>query len=194
MSTLAATNLKNPSSGSNNIVLGTDGSTTLTKLTGGALTTATAVNSTSGVSIDFTGIPSWVKRVTVMFSGVSTNGTSTVQIQLGTGATPTFATSGYLGSATAVIAASSAAELNTNGFRLQANTAAASTLHGISTLCLLSGNTWTQFGMMNTSDIARSGQSAGSISLAAALTAVRITTVNGTDTFDAGSINILYEG
>lgn len=35
--------------------------------------------------------------------------------------------------------------------------------------------------------------SGGTISLAGALDNVRLTTVNGTDTFDAGSINILYE-
>ena len=33
----------------------------------------------------------------------------------------------------------------------------------------------------------------GELKLAGALDRVRITTVNGTDTFDAGSINILYE-
>ena len=37
------------------------------------------------------------------------------------------------------------------------------------------------------------GAGGGGISLAAALTAVRVTTVNGTDTFDLGSINIIYE-
>ena len=46
-----------------------------------AITAGTAVASTSGTSIDFTGIPSWVKRITVMFNGVSTNGTSNIQIQ-----------------------------------------------------------------------------------------------------------------
>jgi hypothetical protein len=94
MSTLSTTNLKNPSSGSNNIVLAADGSTTITTLTGttitgtsvrGGITSGTAVASTSGTSIDFTGIPSWVKRVTVMMNGVSTNGTSSVLIQIGSG-------------------------------------------------------------------------------------------------------------
>jgi hypothetical protein len=97
MSTLSTTNLKNPSSGSNNIVLATDGSATIatlssttitgTTITGttiqGTIKSGTAVASTSGTSIDFTSIPSWVKRVTVMFNGVSTNGTSNLQIQIG---------------------------------------------------------------------------------------------------------------
>ena len=94
MSTLNATNLKNPSSGSNNIVLGTDGSTTIptlsaTTITGtsvrGGITSGTSVPSTSGTSIDFTGIPSWVKRVTVMFNGVSTTGASIKLVQIGAG-------------------------------------------------------------------------------------------------------------
>ena len=58
------------------------------------LTSGTAQASTSGTAIDFTGIPSWAKRITVMFNGVSTNGTSNPQIQLGSGS-PT--TSGYTG-------------------------------------------------------------------------------------------------
>ena len=72
-------------------LVGTDATQTLSNKTieGGAITTGTAVASTSGTSISFTSIPSWVKRITVMFSGVSTSGTSAVQIQLGTGAGPT---------------------------------------------------------------------------------------------------------
>ena len=47
------------------------------------ITSGTSQASTSGTSIDFTGIPSWVKRITVMFNGVSTNGTSNPLIQIG---------------------------------------------------------------------------------------------------------------
>ena len=84
MSTINTTNLKNPSSALNNIVLDNAGGAAFQQIKGGALTLGTAQASTSGTAIDFTGIPSWVKRVTVMFNGVSTNGTSLVQIQLGT--------------------------------------------------------------------------------------------------------------
>jgi hypothetical protein len=68
MSTLSTTNLKNPSSGSNNVVLSTDGTTTIAAPSN-IIKSGTAVASTSGTSIDFTSIPSWVKRVTVMFRG-----------------------------------------------------------------------------------------------------------------------------
>lgn len=83
---------------------------------GGVITSSTAVASTSGTSIDFTGIPSWVKRITVMLSGVSTNGSSAVQIQLGTSSGATV--SGYLGSG-ASLAASTSASNSTAGFKLK---------------------------------------------------------------------------
>mgnify|MGYP006935478708 FL=1 len=158
------------------------------------IVSGTAVASTSGTSIDFTGIPAWVKRVTVMFSGVSTSGTSTVQVQLGTGAGPTFTTSGYLGSSLAVANGSAGGgELNGTGFRVTANGSAASVNHGNIFISNLTGNTWSLSSVLGQSDTARAAYAGGTIALAAALTAVRITTVNGTDQFDAGTINILYE-
>jgi hypothetical protein len=57
----------------------------------------TAVASTSGTSIDFTSIPAWVKKITVMFDRVSTNGTSFVQVQLGTSGG--FVITGYVSAA-----------------------------------------------------------------------------------------------
>ena len=75
---------------------GVAGSTTQTLVANSGtlapIVSGTAVASTSGTSIDFTGIPSWVKRITVMLNGVSTSGTSIVQVQIGSGS-PT--TSGY---------------------------------------------------------------------------------------------------
>lgn len=169
-------------------------STITSKSTTGVISSGTAVASTSGTSIDFTGIPSWVKRITVMFVGVSTNGTSTVQIQLGTGSGPTFTTSGYLGSSMAVASGTgTAGEQNSAGFRLLANSFATNVNHGNIIIDNVTGNTWALSSVLGQSDTARVSWAGGSIALAAALTAVRITTVNGTDTFDAGSINILYE-
>lgn len=200
MSTLSATNLKNASSSSNNIVLGTDGSVTVGTITGtsvrGVVTSGTSVASTSGTSIDFTSIPSWVKRVTVMFNGVSTNGTSNLQIQLGTGATPTYTVTGYLGSLGATIqgGTTQSGSQNDTGFLISNAGAAAAVHHGIIHIANLSSNTWCEQGILGQSNSTRINYSGGSISLAAALTAIRVTTFNGTDTFDAGSINILYEG
>ena len=158
------------------------------------IVSGTAVASTSGTSINFTGIPSWVKRVTVMFQGVSTSGTSSVQVQLGTGGTPTYTTSGYLGSSMAVASGTgTAGEQNGAGLRVYANSAATSVNHGNIVITNLTSNTWSLSSVFGQSDAARVSWAGGSIALAAALTAIRITTVNGTDTFDAGTINILYE-
>jgi hypothetical protein len=157
------------------------------------LIAGTAVASTSGTSIDFTSIPSWVKRITVIFSGVSTSGTSNKQIQLGTGST-TYTTTGYVGAsgyATTAVSPSSV----TTGFGLVTGGTAADTNSGLITIVNISGNNWVCSGTTSTNNATQPGliYTNGQISLAAALTAVRITTVNGTDTFDAGSINILYE-
>jgi hypothetical protein len=146
---------------------------------------STAVASTSGTSIDFTSIPSWVKRITVMLNNVSTNGTSVVQLQLGSGSVTT---SGYVSAFQAGANLSS----QTTGFGIQIFNGAADARYGAFVLTLITGNTWVSNAVI--SNGANSvGSQAGSIALAGTLDRVRITTVNGTDTFDAGSINIFYE-
>ena len=179
--------------------LTTNGSSVLgwsTFLTQGtAITARTSVPSTSGTSIDFASIPSWVKRVTVMFQGVSTSAGSPVLIQLGTGSTPTYTTSGYLGSVLLVDAAGATARTTyTTGFLVTHDSANGHVRHGNITITNITGNSWTQTGILARSDDTSTHHSAGSIALAAVLTAVRITTVSGVNTFDLGSINILYEG
>ena len=169
------------------------GSNTLTLQAGTATnsmnTLATAVASTSGTSIDFTGLPAWVKRITVMFTGVSTSGTSFTQIQLGTGST-TYTTTGYLGGAY-----NGGGSVFSTGMLFSQGGAAADIRYGMPIITNITGNTWVVSGSTGLGNGTGGGSVfGGSIALAAALTAVRITTVNGTDTFDAGSINILYEG
>ena len=173
-------------------VVGTTDTQTLTNKTiqGGAITSGTAVASTSGTSIDFTSIPSWVKRITVMFSAVSTSGTSDVVVRLGTGGSPE--TSGYVGS----VARDSAGAGNlSSGILLSeaSSTTAATVSQGNLVILNLTSNTWTFNGDVGRSNSAAVYTVAGYKSLAGVLNLVRITTVNGTDTFDAGSINILYE-
>ena len=155
------------------------------------LVSGTAQASTSGTSIDFTSIPSWVKRITVMFSGVSTNGTSAPRVQIGAGSVDT---TGYLGSSS-VIASGVLATLFTNGFDFTDNGAqtAAFVRHGSLVLSTLGSNIWTANGTISNSDAGRVFVLAGAKTLSGTLDRVRITTVNGTDTFDAGTINIMYE-
>lgn len=158
------------------------------------ITSGTAQASTSGTSISFTGIPSWVKRVTVMFNGVSTNGTGYIVVQLGTGGTAT--TSGYsaiCGSITTGGAAGSA--LSTVGFIVAQNISAATNMYGNIIFTNQSSNVWTCNG--NAFSRNDSGTNiSGAVSLAGTLDNLRViasTTANPADTFDAGSINIFYE-
>jgi len=198
MSTLSTTNLKNPSSGSNNIVLAADGSATITTLTGttitgtsvrGGITSGTAVASTSGTSIDFTSIPSYVKRITVMFNGVSTNGSNALLVQLGTSSG--FAASGY---ASRVYAVTTNTLGSTAGFLINDGSATASTYYGSISIQNVSSNTFVCNGIIADTTTPGTYRIAGGVTLSGTLDRVRITTLNGTDTFDAGSINILMEG
>jgi hypothetical protein len=167
---------------------------TLTNKTiqGGAITSGTAVASTSGTSIDFTGIPSWVKRITVMMIDNSTSGTSNYLLRIGDASG--FSASGYYGytkriSGTGVVTST----LTTNGYLATTVTLAAQTVNGSITITKVTGNLWIIQGSIQASNddlflsVSRN-------TLSDTLTQVRITTVNGTDTFDAGTINILYEG
>jgi hypothetical protein len=138
---------------------------------------------TTNKEIDFTDIPSWVKRVTVMFSGVSTSGTSLVQVQLGTSGG--LKTSGYLGSVGSTTI--------TTGFGTSNNSGAADIRHGLMVLCTFGANLWASATSMAISNAGGVSTSAGSATLSDTLTQVRVTTVSGADNFDAGTINILYE-
>ena len=154
------------------------------------LTLGTAQASTSGTNIDFTGIPSWVRRVTVVFNGVSTNGSAVIQVQLGTSSG--VVTTGYLVQNWQSNTSNSSV---TTGFVFGSSSVSGANITGLLTLVLLSGNTFVGSGSVGRpSPGSDSIILNGSIALAGTLDRVRITTVGGTDTFDAGSINILYEG
>jgi hypothetical protein len=156
---------------------------------GSIITSMTAQASTSGTSIDFTSIPSWVKRITVMFQGVSTNGTSVILLQIGAGSVTT---TGYLGTASINTSATLTASYTT-GFGISQQVSATDIQHGTYVLTNLSGNSWVCNLSMADASRPATSQGGGSITLGGTLDRVRITTVNGTDTFDAGTINILYE-
>lgn len=152
------------------------------------LVSKTSVNA-SGSSVDFTDIPSWVKRVTVMLSGVSTSGSSELLVQLGTSSGVT--TSGYTSASSTQTG--STTDNSTAGFIITAALAASASTSGLITICLVDLiNTWVSTGLVRRASSSLAS-SAGTVSLAAVLDRVRVTTVNGTDTFDAGIINIMYE-
>lgn len=158
----------------------------------GQLKSGTAVASTSGTSIDFTSIPSWVKRITVIFGGVSLSSTSNYLVQIGSGSVTS---SGYA-AASSIITGTNATTIltSTAGFVIRNSSTAAHTAAGHMVLTLVTGNTWVASHSIGDQSQGSVSNGGGLLALSGTLDRVRITTVSGTDTFDAGSINILYEG
>ena len=173
--------------------VGTTDTQTLTNKTiqGGAITSGIAVATTSGTSVDYTSIPSWVKRITVMLNSVSLSGSANSLIQIGAGS---IVTSGYASASNYSSGAGGAAISATNGFCISNASNAAEGTTGIATLCLLNSSTniWVMSftgKLTSTNNVTASGL----LTLSGTLDRIRFTTTNGTDTFDLGSVNILYE-
>jgi hypothetical protein len=181
-------------------VVGTSDAQTLTNKTVGSgyagttITLGTQVTTTSGTSVTFTGIPSWAKRIVIMLNGVSTSSTSIVLLQVGSGSA---STSGYTGACTQMQSAAATAGWQFSsyaGFVIDGASNAAAVRTGALILNLVNSNTWILSGVIGRNDALITSTSGGaSPNLAGALDRVIITTVNGTDTFDAGAINIQYE-
>lgn len=195
MSTLSASALKNPSSALDNIVLDNAGGAAFQQIKGGTLTFDTAKNTTSGPFVDFTLIPSWVKRITVLFNRVSTTGTVDLLLQLGVGSTPT--TSGYLNGQSIFSWGSGILSSTSSAGIPIYNNAAAYTWTGRAVIERFSAasNNWVVTITLNNTVTSPSAViSSGVAVLSGALGMVRITTTTGTPTFDGGSMNLLYEG
>lgn len=150
----------------------------------GQITLATA-QTASGTAVDFTGIPSWAKRISVILNGVSTSGTSNILIQIGSGS---MQTTGYSSTASTV---AGTIVSNTNGYIISSVTSSSDTRSGISVIMNISGNSWVVNGIYYKANTLNTH--GGDVTISSTLDRLRITTVNGTDTFDAGTINISYE-
>ena len=148
----------------------------------------TTVTLTTQTAVDFTGIPSWANRVTMLFAGVSTNGTANLLIQLGDSGG--IETTGYLVSGSVQTNVVETGNY-TNGFGIRSGQAV-NVIHGSLVIEKQTGNTWVARGVLATSNIAAIFLTAGSKTLSDALDRVRLTTA-GTDQFDAGTVNISWE-
>jgi hypothetical protein len=153
------------------------------------VTSGTAATPSAVTFTDFTGIPSWVKRITVMFKEVSTNGSSGTLIQLGTSGG--VVSSGYLSTSVGTGSGGTGGSSYTTGFGMR-NDDANYVLSGHMVITLLGSNIWisSYTGKVSTAVVLLGG---GSVTLGGTLNQIRFITANNTDTFDAGSINILYE-
>lgn len=169
----------------------TDANVTPAKLSQ-PLTLATVQTTTSGTEKDFA-IPAWARRVRVLLNGVSLSGTALIRFRLGTSGG--IVNTGYLG-AGSVIAATAVTASQTAGFDIYNSAPAAAELYtGAMDISLLdaAANIWVAHGVFTQTAVARTFTTAGQITLASALTTLRITTSNGTDTFDLGSVNVIFD-
>lgn len=154
------------------------------------LVLGTRTNTTSGTALNYTSIPSWAKRVTIMFDGFSTNGTGAPLIRIGSGSVDT---SGYSSATASLQGSTGAAATYTDGFSILSSGGNASYLyHGAVTLTHMGGNVWAASGCLAIPSVAVLFVG-GSKGLSGALDRVQITTSGGVDTFDAGYINVAWE-
>lgn len=169
---------------------GTDATRAITpaSLLAANVVASTVTATTSGVAVALVGtIPSTAKRITVILDQVSTSGTSPVLVQLGT-AGPAWVTSGYLSVADN---AYGGATSQTAGFGIERTSSATGSRTGQLVLTKVTGNVWVAgYTGSNGTELCLG---AGRVSLTAALSNIRLTTVGGSDTFDAGQANLFWE-
>jgi hypothetical protein len=153
--------------------------------------TNAGIQAVSGTAVDFTSIPSWARRITVLFSGVSTSGTAQPLVQIGDSGGIEFA--GYSGSSTGSAPSNVVTgQTFTTGFGIQSESASAA-FHGHLVIANITSNAWVASGVFGYSNSAATIVTGGTKSLTGTLDRVRITTTNGTDTLDGGTVTVLYE-
>lgn len=193
--------ISSDSTGTLDIKTGTGAATTAISINASQLVTmnggvnrpliSDTVKTASGTGVDFTGIPSWVKRITVMFNAVVTSGSSPIIIKLGNAGG--FEDNSYTGAGcnTSSGPTGFGGTANTVGFNLM-SAASSGGYDGAAVLTLQNTLTWVLASTL-VRDQSSFSVGGGNKATSATLTQIRITTVNGTDTFSSGSINILYE-
>lgn len=162
-----------------------------TGATGASTLTFSTPVSASGTSVDFTGIPSSAQRINVMFDGISSNGSSDYLIRVGTSIS--IITSGY-NSYCNTFNTTPSGSTQTSGFLINESPSSSTISHGNVTITKMSNDTWVLTGILASTVSIGISLSGGSVTFVGTLDRILLTTVNGTDTFDAGTINISYEG
>lgn len=156
------------------------------------LSLTAAQNTTSGTAINFTSIPSWATRVTVMFDGVGTNGSDFVAVRLGTSGGVDSAN--YIGTAVYYLGSNNGVA-NNIGTGVSIPLGSSSTVRvGTIVFTRITGNRWAFSGMVSDAATPAPAWVSGMKALSGVLDRLQITTNNGADTFDAGSASLLIEG
>jgi len=179
-----------------NVIFSTNGTTwsSTAKIVQGTLQ-----NTTSGVAIGFTGIPSWTKRITLLLNEVSSSGTSGILVQIGSGS---YLATGYNGGFGVTIPSNGTTVTGTTGgttaYNITGGITAAMTISATISLNNITGNVWSFYSAATRNNATAASNGIQNfqyapLTLSGALDRIQILTGNGTDTFDAGSFNILYE-
>ena len=147
---------------------------------------------TSGTSIDFTGIPAGVKRVTLLGHSVSGSGTDEFMVQLGDSGG--IETSGYLSRYGRISGTGAATEGSTAGL-IMFNDAAALLNEIVVQLWLqdATNNTWASAHVITVQSTTIMSWGGGTKALSGTLDRIRLTHVSGSDTFDAGAASIQFD-
>jgi hypothetical protein len=175
------------------IINGSAGVTTNTGAVYDSIQRATSVTA-SGSSVDFTNIPSWVRRITVTMTGISFAAAGVGRIRIGTsgGLVTTGYAGGLVGIATTPAVSLDSLGASPEGIAGLSASAAATVVTGQFIIVNVTGNTWQATGsVVRNTDTAALNVSNGWIALSGTLD--RLSLVATTSTFDAGTINILYE-
>jgi hypothetical protein len=188
----AANTLNLATNSTNRMTIASDGSVTAGATTNFMLVSGTALTSpfATATGPEFTGIPSWVKRITLMCSSLSPSSTANMLIQLGS---TTYTTTGYRGVGQNWGPTSTTTTSYTTGFGIGNTTGtAADSFNGLFTISLLGSNLWTCSGSVGRDNSNLGSATAGAVTLSGTLDRIRFY-IDGTATFDAGTINIQYE-
>lgn len=182
--------------GTANQVLQTNGSGALSFATISAgFTLATPVATTSGTTVEFTGIPATVKQVVINFNSVGTNTVTTSRFQMELGTSSAYVTSSYLSVGMRINTLNANASTSTTYFALTngANTDSSDRYSGTIIISLLdsTNNIWSLQGTLGSTSNTFVQISSGKSALSAALNKLKIYDSSGA-TFTAGSINIMY--
>ena len=186
---IGSTAVQNATNATNATTAANGGVTSVNAKTGAvqSVTTLGTVNTSSGVTEKaFTGIPSWVTKITMTFVGVTPSSTDTL-IQIGSGS---YTSSGYTSVGQAVYGGSGATQSSTQGFSIYSF--GSYVMAGQITLVKQTGDVWTCTHMVTYDTTVGISLGAGSVSLGGAIDRIRLTSVSGSSTF-SGNVNIMYE-
>jgi hypothetical protein len=150
---------------------------------------AGGVSASGNTSVDFTSMPSWINTITLMFRNISTVSNDNILVQLGTSSG--FTTSGYVSTSIDFDGNGGVATNSTAGLIVKLNPGS-NIVNGTMIIAYTGSNAWVNnHTLSNNTNIMTVG--GGTIALGGTLDRVRITTVSGTDAFDAGTLNISYQ-